>query len=73
MNTHNMKMDFDGLRVLVTAGAAGIGLAIAQEFRNHGAQVFVTDINPEAVRAAASAGFAASVSDVSDEDQVRGL
>lgn len=73
MNTPTKKLDFDGLRVLVTAGAAGIGLAIAQEFRNHGAQVFVTDINPEAVRAAASAGFAAAVSDVSNEDQVRGL
>lgn len=73
MNTPTKKLDFDGVRVLVTAGAAGIGLAIAEEFQNHGAQVFVADINPEAVRAAVSAGFAASVSDVSDEEQVREL
>lgn len=73
MNTTSKKMDFDGLRVLITAGAAGIGLAIAQEFRNHGAHVFVTDINPEAVSAAASAGFVASTSDVSDEEQVHEL
>lgn len=57
-------------QVLVTAGAAGIGLAIATAFQRAGAQVLVTDINTEAVAAAKAAGFAAVVSDVSDEDQV---
>ena len=32
-------------RVLVTAGAAGIGLAIAGAFAAAGARVFVCDIN----------------------------
>jgi NAD(P)-dependent dehydrogenase (short-subunit alcohol dehydrogenase family) len=34
-----------GLRVLVTAGAAGIGLAIARTFRDHGAPVHVCDVD----------------------------
>ncbi|MGP9783150.1 3-oxoacyl-[acyl-carrier-protein] reductase [Arthrobacter sp. MYb224] len=64
------KLDFTQRRVLVTAGAAGIGLAIATAFKDLGASVFVTDINPAAVEAARKAGFAAAVSDVSDESQV---
>ncbi len=38
-------MDFTAKRVLVTAGANGIGLAIAQKFQELGAAVFVTDID----------------------------
>lgn len=66
-------MNFSGRRVLVTAGANGIGLAIAQKFKNFGADVFVTDINPKAVEAARRYGFKASVSDASDEDDVKAL
>ncbi|GAA1359437.1 SDR family oxidoreductase [Arthrobacter rhombi] len=71
-------MDSTGLnytdrKVLVTAGAAGIGLAIATRFQELGAAVFVTDINEAAVKSARTAGFAAAVSDVSHEDQVRAL
>ena len=66
----NNRLDFSHRRVLVTAGAAGIGLAIATAFRDLGAAVFVTDIDPAAVEAARAAGFAAAVSDVSDESQV---
>lgn len=73
MTNESNKMDFTGLKVLVTAGAAGIGLAIANEFKALGAHVFVTDINPSAVQDAEKAGFAASVSDVSDEAQVQHL
>jgi NAD(P)-dependent dehydrogenase (short-subunit alcohol dehydrogenase family) len=40
-----------GLRVLVTAGAAGIGLAIARTFRDHGARVFACDIDDKALGA----------------------
>jgi len=40
-----------GLRVLVTAGAAGIGLAIARTFRDAGARVFVCDIDDTALGA----------------------
>ena len=66
-------MDFTAKRVLVTAGANGIGLAIANKFRELGATVFVTDIDPDAVDKARVNGLLAAVSDVSDEDQVRGL
>ncbi|GAA1884340.1 SDR family oxidoreductase [Paeniglutamicibacter psychrophenolicus] len=66
----NSRLDFTNRKVLVTAGAAGIGLSIATAFKNLGADVFVTDINPAAVEAARAAGFAAAVSDVSDESQV---
>lgn len=66
----NNRLDFTNRRVLVTAGAAGIGLAIASAFKDLGASVFVTDINPAAVEAARAAGFSAAVSDVSDEAQV---
>jgi NAD(P)-dependent dehydrogenase (short-subunit alcohol dehydrogenase family) len=40
-------------RVLVTAGASGIGLAIARAFLARGARVFVCDINADALTAAA--------------------
>jgi len=40
-----------GLRVLVTAGAAGIGLAIARTFRDAGARVFVCDVDEQALGA----------------------
>lgn len=39
----------DGLKVLVTGGAAGIGAAIAQAFLETGAQVYVCDIDPDAL------------------------
>ena len=64
-------MDFTRRKVLVTAGAAGIGRAIATRFRDLGAEVMVTDINPEAVDAAKQDGFAVALSDVSDEAQVQ--
>lgn len=66
----NNRLNFTNRKVLVTAGAAGIGLSIATAFKDLGADVFVTDINPAAVEAARAAGFAAVVSDVSDESQV---
>ena len=38
--------EFSGLRVLVTGGASGLGLATAQRLRDAGARVAVLDINP---------------------------
>ncbi len=38
-------------RVLITAGAGGIGLAIAKAFVDNGARVHIADVNAEAVRA----------------------
>jgi NAD(P)-dependent dehydrogenase (short-subunit alcohol dehydrogenase family) len=43
-----------GSRVLVTAGASGIGLAIVQAFRKEGAQVFTCDIDEAGLDRAAS-------------------
>lgn len=40
------------LKVLLTAGASGIGLVIAQEFLKTGAQVFIGDVNPTALQQA---------------------
>ena len=42
-----METSAKGLRVLVTAGGAGIGRAIAQTFREHGARVHTSDIDPK--------------------------
>ncbi|WP_430297759.1 SDR family oxidoreductase [Sinomonas sp. B1-1] len=66
-------LDYSGRKVLVTAGAAGIGLAIASRFKDLGASVFVTDVDPDAVDRASSSGFSARVSDVSVEAQVAEL
>lgn len=40
-----------GQRVLITAGAGGIGLAIAQRLALHGARLFVCDVSDEALDA----------------------
>lgn len=47
-----MDKDFQGLRVMVTAGASGIGLAIAQAFAQAGARVQISDISASALDAA---------------------
>ena len=57
-----METSAKGLRVLVTAGGAGIGRAIAQTFRDHGARVHTCDIDPKTKPD--------SVTDVSDVAQV---
>ena len=45
-----MDLDIAGLRVLVTAGAAGIGLEIARTFHREGARVHVCDVDRDALR-----------------------
>ncbi len=63
-----------GLRVLVTAGAAGIGRAIANAFVEDGARVHVCDIDEAALsECRATVGVTSSVTDVSREDQVKRL
>lgn len=59
-------------RVLITAAASGIGLAMADAFLAAGARVFICDVNAHALQAAlaARAGLAGMVCDVSDEQQV---
>ena len=44
-----MNLSASGLRVLVTAGGAGIGRVIAQTFLDHGARVHVCDVDERAL------------------------
>jgi NAD(P)-dependent dehydrogenase (short-subunit alcohol dehydrogenase family) len=46
-----MDLSANGLRVLVTAGAAGIGREIARTFVTHGARVQVCDVDEKALTA----------------------
>ena len=63
------------LRVLVTAGATGIGRAIAETFADAGARVFVCDIDRRALDAfrVARPDVGSGLADVSDSQQVDGL
>ncbi len=67
-----MDMGINGLRVLVTAGAGGIGLEIARAFVREGANVFVCDVDKDALAALAKSDPAlkATVCDVSDRGAV---
>lgn len=61
-----------GLRVLVTAGASGIGRAIAEAFHSAGARVHLCDVSAErlAEALAALAGASGTVADVAVAEQV---
>lgn len=52
METMENHLDLKGKRILVTGGASGIGQASARVFTALGAQVFLADVNAEAVKAA---------------------
>jgi NAD(P)-dependent dehydrogenase (short-subunit alcohol dehydrogenase family) len=67
-----MDLDIKGLRVLVTAGAGGIGLEVARGFVREGAAVHVCDIDAEAVGALRTSDpqLYASVCDVADRTSV---
>lgn len=66
-------LGLEGKKVLITAGAAGIGRAIAERFMDAGAEVWVTDISKEAVEDAQGSGLNATVSNAADERDVRNL
>jgi len=70
-----MNTSLQGKRALVTAGAAGIGRAIADAFAAAGARVHVCDIDAAALRALEgnAGGITASRCDVADPDLVDGL
>jgi NAD(P)-dependent dehydrogenase (short-subunit alcohol dehydrogenase family) len=57
------------MRILVTAGASGIGRAIAERFLVEGAEAAICDVDPEAVAdfARAHPGTIAEVADVTSE------
>ena len=48
-----MDLNINGLRVLITAGASGIGLATARAFAAEGARVLICDIDEKALGAVA--------------------
>ena len=70
-----MNSSARGMRVLVTAGAAGIGKAFAETFADAGAKVFVCDVDQAALDAfhAARPAIGACIADVADPKQVDAL
>ncbi len=64
-----------GLRAVVTAGAGGIGRAIADALLANGAKVFVSDVDESALAAfrAAHPGAGATAGDVASDDDVARL
>jgi NAD(P)-dependent dehydrogenase (short-subunit alcohol dehydrogenase family) len=70
-----MDMGITGLRVLVTAGAAGIGLEIARAFVREGAKVHVCDVDEKVLGSlqASDPALTWSRCDVSDRAQVATL
>ena len=72
-----MNTSASGLRVLVTAGAAGIGRAIAQTFVEHGAHVHICDVDGKALAEAkrqlpSVTQTAADVANLADVDRLFG-
>lgn len=67
-----MDLEIDGLRVMVSAGASGIGLEIARAFVREGARVHVCDVDQAAIaKVARSDGkITSTLCDVSNRDMV---
>ncbi|WP_374385094.1 SDR family oxidoreductase [Dongia sp.] len=61
-----MELGLRGAKVIVTAGAAGIGRSIIERFLSEGAEVATCDIDEAALKTLPSVRFAAKV-DVADE------
>ncbi len=70
-----MDLGLEGLRVLITAGASGIGLHTARAFVREGARVHICDVDREALEAVRQSDpdITSSVCDVSDRNAVAAL
>jgi NAD(P)-dependent dehydrogenase (short-subunit alcohol dehydrogenase family) len=70
-----MDLQLAGLRVLITAGASGIGLATARAFVREGARVHVSDVDRAALDALATTDstLLRSMCDVADRSQVAAM
>jgi NAD(P)-dependent dehydrogenase (short-subunit alcohol dehydrogenase family) len=70
-----MDLNIKGLRVIVTAGANGIGLAIARAFAGEGARVHVCDVDQAALAAltASDPAITQTDCDVADRASVQRL
>ena len=68
-----MNTDVDGLRVIVTAGAGGIGRAIAEEFVGGGASVAVCDVDDVRLAELRDSPIRGWRADVGDVDQLEGF
>ena len=70
-----MDLELQGTRVLVTAGASGIGLEIARAFHREGARVHVSDIDRTSLDALAASDptLTSSQGDVADRESVARL
>lgn len=67
-----MTHDLEGKRAIVTAGAAGIGRAIARAFTAAGVRVHICDVDGDKLAAlsAETPGLGTTLADVADEAQV---
>lgn len=70
-----MDLKLTGARVLITAGASGIGLETARAFLEEGARVAVCDVDPEAIAALAETDptLFAALADVTDRPIIAGF
>lgn len=63
----------NGYRVVITGAGAGLGLEMAETFRDAGARVFISDVRPDTPDIARAAGLSGVCCDVSDETQVSSM
>jgi NAD(P)-dependent dehydrogenase (short-subunit alcohol dehydrogenase family) len=70
-----MDLELAGIRVLVTAGAGGIGLEVARAFAREGGKVHVCDVDERALAALSQTapGVTWSKADVADRGEVNAL
>ena len=66
----DLDLELGGARVVITAGASGIGAAIARRFVGLGARVWVCDIDEVALTGIGREGVRSHVADVARTEQV---